>query len=329
MSALSLPQEDSIASLIESLVDVPVTLESSTKRIAATPETPLVAGLFEPDSGPGPRAALVLDRTLAVVSGCLLMGSSRRMIEEQLEGGSTVEAHVLEAAHEILNIFSSLFNHSGGPHFTLKSVELLVGSPDDPLSGPLASDPALQTGTRIGDFPIGTLAILDRGDLPPTPQESPGEAALLSGLDVALTAAAIETFEMLFGDGASISEGVSDAPAEVSAIIGLSGQYGGFLAVHCTRAEACSLAGTMLGSPVEDIDAEVCDAIGEIANVLAGSLKKHLDPEAGQFRLAIPSIIQGGVNLKPAGTDAEEQYLRVVLGSLQAGLQLGLSSRGN
>ena len=63
---------------------------------------------------------------------------------------------------------------------------------------------------------------------------------------------------------------------QVSAMIGLSG---GFSA--------------MLGMELDEVDADVKDALGEIANMLAGGLKERFSQEDIALDLAIPTAISG------------------------------------
>ncbi|MDX2493579.1 MAG: chemotaxis protein CheX, partial [Desulfuromusa sp.] len=41
------------------------------------------------------------------------------------------------------------------------------------------------------------------------------------------------------------------------------------------------------------IDEDVCDAVGELANMLGGSIKAILDPEGSKVQLSMPSAIHG------------------------------------
>ncbi|MDR0843469.1 MAG: chemotaxis protein CheX [Acidobacteriota bacterium] len=79
----------------------------------------------------------------------------------------------------------------------------------------------------------------------------------------------------------------------VSAIIGLSGNFTGYLAVHVNPEGACNIAGNMLGDSYPEVDDIVCDAVGELANMLGGSLKKYSCRSGELFRISTPTIVQG------------------------------------
>lgn len=79
----------------------------------------------------------------------------------------------------------------------------------------------------------------------------------------------------------------------VSAMVGLGGTYSGLVSVHVPSNMAKSFAGAMLGMEVDEIDQDVFDALGEIANMVAGSFKMHISKGGGDVRISTPSVISG------------------------------------
>jgi len=79
----------------------------------------------------------------------------------------------------------------------------------------------------------------------------------------------------------------------ISGIIGLAGTIKGMMAIHLPKTAALAITEAFLGMEVEDIDEDVCDAIGELANMLGGSMKAILDPAGSEVQLSIPSAIHG------------------------------------
>jgi len=79
----------------------------------------------------------------------------------------------------------------------------------------------------------------------------------------------------------------------ISGIIGLAGTTKGMLAIHMDNAAALAVTAAFLGMDVEEIDDDVRDAIGELANMLAGSIKSILDPAGSDIKLSMPSAIYG------------------------------------
>lgn len=79
----------------------------------------------------------------------------------------------------------------------------------------------------------------------------------------------------------------------VSAVLGLSGGLRGMLAVHCPNKVATEICGKLLGKIPGDVDEDTRDSIGEIANMVAGGVKKGLLDQQYEIELAVPSIIVG------------------------------------
>ncbi len=79
----------------------------------------------------------------------------------------------------------------------------------------------------------------------------------------------------------------------VTGMIGLGGAIKGVLAVHATANMAKSVTAALLGMEVAEIDDDVKDAFGEIANMLAGCLKVSATEAGIAMQLAIPSAVFG------------------------------------
>ncbi len=79
----------------------------------------------------------------------------------------------------------------------------------------------------------------------------------------------------------------------VSAMIGLTGGFSAMLGIHCPEAVGLAITGEMLGMDIQEIDADVKDALGEIANMIAGGLKERFAAEDIGLELAIPTAVSG------------------------------------
>jgi chemotaxis protein CheX len=79
----------------------------------------------------------------------------------------------------------------------------------------------------------------------------------------------------------------------ISAMIGLTGDFSAMLAIHCPETVGLAIAGAMLGIDLEEIDADVKDALGEISNMIAGGIKEKFLEEEIKLELAIPTAIAG------------------------------------
>lgn len=91
--------------------------------------------------------------------------------------------------------------------------------------------------------------------------------------------------------------------AEVTSLIGISGDVQGVVVLRFPSDTALDIAGRMLGQEVGVIDAEVVDAVSEIVNMVAGSAKAKFDTDP-PLELGLPTVVQGS-NYKvkyPSGT---------------------------
>jgi chemotaxis protein CheX len=91
----------------------------------------------------------------------------------------------------------------------------------------------------------------------------------------------------------------------ISGIIGLAGEVKGLLAIHLPNKAAVEITTAFLGMDVEEIDEDVCDAIGELANMLGGSMKAILDPGGSKVQISMPSAIHGEEYAVDCLTNAE------------------------
>lgn len=79
----------------------------------------------------------------------------------------------------------------------------------------------------------------------------------------------------------------------ISGIIGLAGMRKGVLAIHLPKEVALAITGSFLGMEVTEIDADVEDAVGELANMLGGNVKTILSERGRDIELSMPSTISG------------------------------------
>ncbi len=84
-----------------------------------------------------------------------------------------------------------------------------------------------------------------------------------------------------------------DVLSNITSMLGLGGDIRGMLAVHCPAAVAMAITGGFLGMDVDELNEDVKDAIGEIANMVAGNLKVAFAGYDMKIELAIPSSVVG------------------------------------
>lgn len=77
----------------------------------------------------------------------------------------------------------------------------------------------------------------------------------------------------------------------LTAAVHLTGEWKGVVLLHCLPDAACEFAGRFLSMPPpEQVDDDVRDVLGELANMIAGNLKCTLCPG---IRLSAPSVVEG------------------------------------
>ena len=96
----------------------------------------------------------------------------------------------------------------------------------------------------------------------------------------------LEAGEVVEGPGGEIE-------SNLTSMLGLGKDIKGMLAVHCPASVAKDITGTFLGMEVEELNEDVKDAVGEIANMIAGSLKIFFEEHDVAIELAIPTTVVG------------------------------------
>lgn len=102
----------------------------------------------------------------------------------------------------------------------------------------------------------------------------------------------------MMGIAATAGEVEPDSPGPgpiggVSAMVGIVGPWVGTGSVSCDESLACLLAGRMLMSEYTEINDEVLDAMGEIANMVIGNIKTNLEASLGTLALGVPTVTYG------------------------------------
>jgi chemotaxis protein CheX len=78
---------------------------------------------------------------------------------------------------------------------------------------------------------------------------------------------------------------------EVTSVIGISGKMAGAISFSIPAAGAMAVLERMTGIQPTEVDADVRDAIGEMANMIAGFGKRHL--ETYGLNISLPQVIVG------------------------------------
>lgn len=138
-----------------------------------------------------------------------------------------------------------------------------------------------------------------------------------------LELSAREVFDIMLGTKLRTLGSLTNAKAgEFTALVGLAGSLCGVLSIRCTNQAARIMAGKMLAMPPEEVDNDSWDALGEIANMIAGNFKGKLSGVGNHCMLSVPTIIVGtdyesrsitGGNLIEVVFDFEQKPLWVTL----------------
>lgn len=83
----------------------------------------------------------------------------------------------------------------------------------------------------------------------------------------------------------------SEVPFEISSIIGLSGSVSGCVVISLSKEVALDLVSVLIGEKVTQMDDTCTDAIGEIANMVAGNAKT--DFPSNNNSISVPSVVIG------------------------------------
>lgn len=109
----------------------------------------------------------------------------------------------------------------------------------------------------------------------------------------ALVTAAQSTFAAVLGvepqrAELALSDGLSH---DISGVIGLTGPTSGLVAVSLSRRLALRAASALLMEQMHEVNADVEDAVGELANMTVGTAKSKM--ETGRIAITPPTVVVG------------------------------------
>jgi len=137
------------------------------------------------------------------------------------------------------------------------------------------------------------------------PSESPPLTARHASWGPMLEVAVREVFELMLSCELMVPEHPIDGMLDVTAMVGLAGQLGGVMSIRCSHQSAGLMASKMLGIEPEKIGPELCDAFGEICNMVAGNFKNKISGLSDGCLLSVPTVITGNdYSLHPVADSA-------------------------
>ncbi len=84
------------------------------------------------------------------------------------------------------------------------------------------------------------------------------------------------------------------AKGDVSGLIGMIGpETKGSFSITFDEGLALTIMERMVGEKLDEIDSEVCDMVGEVTNMIAGSAKRDLAELGFDFGMATPVVVSG------------------------------------
>ena len=116
---------------------------------------------------------------------------------------------------------------------------------------------------------------------------------------------------MVFMDisGTKYDDQIHIPEKHLTAMVGFAGSYMGLAAIHCSEIFARQVGASMLYMDCDELTEEdVRDALGEVANMIAGHFKARLaeknQSDAAVFDQSVPTVISGTGYETHAVTDA-------------------------
>jgi chemotaxis protein CheX len=144
----------------------------------------------------------------------------------------------------------------------------------------------------------------------------------------ALVHALEDIFSSMYGEAVEIASDaqIGDAP-RISSMIGFGGTSSGFVALHFSGEMACRITEGLLGVQVREVDETVRDTVAEMANMVGGGLRNQMSSTHDDFKLSLPSVVQGLEYSTKGPAGSQEVFLAAVAGPYQFKVQLVLEKK--
>ena len=99
-------------------------------------------------------------------------------------------------------------------------------------------------------------------------------------------------FELVVGNPHFAGRSRDGFQQDIAAIIGFSGEIRGAVVISMKKSLVIKITDKLTGKPHSEIDGDAIDAIGEIANIIAGNIKREV-PDGDKVEISLPTIIKG------------------------------------
>ena len=147
-----------------------------------------------------------------------------------------------------------------------------------------------------------------------------------------LQSAVSEVFDMMIGQSLEGQPVEPTAPntewaAHVAAAVSFAGHRSGLVCINASLETANMIAGAMLGMEPGEVNGEMPDAMGEVANLVAGSFRTKLAAHEPASAIAIPSVTVGSDFSTRYGADTIRAICPFRMGDQHIYLELLLMDR--
>ncbi len=102
---------------------------------------------------------------------------------------------------------------------------------------------------------------------------------------------------------------------DVISLVSFTGEHSGILAIFCCKEIALKITSSMLGIEATEIDQDTKDAMGEVTNMIAGTLKNKILGKFGAMHLSIPIVIAGESLTIRSATDNSKDTREIKIAS--------------
>ena len=136
-----------------------------------------------------------------------------------------------------------------------------------------------------------------------------------------------EVFERMMGCTLAVPPTPAEATAgiKITSMVGLAGELCGLLSIKCSTAAATLMASKMLAVQPNQVGTDMCDALGEVGNMVAGNFKNKIPGLGDRCMLSVPTVITGAdYNLRSNGASPAVE-LRLLFESMPIVIALQVS----
>ncbi len=83
------------------------------------------------------------------------------------------------------------------------------------------------------------------------------------------------------------------ALGDVTGIIGITGDHTGSLSITFSKSCITSVIANLFGTTVTEVNDEVCDAVGELTNMISGDARRRLEAQEVKLQGGTPTVVSG------------------------------------